>query len=218
MNDKNNVAVVNTTDITHIINELRILDTRILNRLSSADGVIVQLNETITRLSSKNNLNKALIQKEERIKIDAEYAQKEISENLRCLEKIWGNLQNFEKTNEKMIQEQTQKVEIFKNALELRYDNLSYQFLQELKVATESLLTDVSTKVEEIKKEIDKKLKAIDLKKFEKANQNVEDIIINFNVLHKKIEEVSFKNNIFTKILSFVGGATVMALVFFFLK
>lgn len=52
-NDKNNLSLIDTTSITHLIHELRILDTRILNKLSSTDGIIVQLNETITRLSVK---------------------------------------------------------------------------------------------------------------------------------------------------------------------
>lgn len=198
-----NFEIVERKTIEQLVNELDFLNSQVLAKIKNptdGSGLIVELLDINKKIANLSDITYLLDNLSSRTEI------------------ILGNFIDFEKTNEKMIQEQTQKVEIFKNALELRYDNLSYQFLQELKVATESLLTDVSTKIEEIKKEIDKKLKAIDLKKFEKANQNVEDIIINFNVLHKKIEEVSFKNNIFTKILSFVGGATVMALVFFFLK
>lgn len=198
-----NFEIVERKTIEQLVNELDFLNSQVLAKIKNptdGSGLIVELLDINKKIANLGDITDLLDNLSSRTEI------------------ILGNFIDFEKTNEKMIQEQTQKVEIFKNALELRYDNLSYQFLQELKVATESLLTDVSTKIEEIKKEIDKKLKAIDLKKFEKANQNVEDIIINFNVLHKKIEEIYFKNNIFTKILSFVGGATVMALVFFFLK
>lgn len=198
-----NFEIVERKTIEQLVNELDFLNSQVLAKIKNpkdGSGLIIELLDINKKIANLSDITYLLDNLSSRTEI------------------ILGNFIDFEKTNEKMIQEQTQKVEIFKNALELRYDNLSYQFLQELKVATESLLTDVSTKIEEIKKEIDKKLKAIDLKKFEKANQNVEDIIINFNVLHKKIEEVSFKNNIFTKILSFLGGAAVMALVFFFLK
>lgn len=198
-----NFEVVERKTIEQLVNELDFLNSQVLAKIKNpkdGSGLIIELLDINKKIANLSDITYLLDNLSSRTEI------------------ILGNFIDFEKTNEKMIQEQTQKVEIFKNALELRYDNLSYQFLEEFKVATESLLTDVSTKVEEIKKEIDKKLKAIDLNKFEKANQNVEDIIINFNVLHKKIEEIYFKNNIFTKILSFVGGATVMALVFFFLK
>jgi hypothetical protein len=198
-----NFEIVERKTIEQLVNELDFLNSQVLAKIKNpkdGSGLIIELLDINKKIANLSDITYLLDNLSSRTEI------------------ILGNFIDFEKTNEKMIQEQTQKVEIFKNALELRYNNLSYQFLQEFKVATESLLTDVSTKVEEIKKEIDKKLKAIDLKKFEKANQNVEDIIINFNVLHKKIEEIYFKNNIFTKILSFVGGATVMALVFFFLK
>lgn len=198
-----NFEIVERKTIEQLVNELDFLNSQVLAKIKNpkdGSGLIIELLDINKKIANLSDITYLLDNLSSRTEI------------------ILGNFIDFEKTNEKMIQEQTQKVEIFKNALELRYDNLSYQFLQEFKVATESLLTDVSTKVEEIKKEIDKKLKAIDLKKFEKANQNVEDIIINFNVLHKKIEEIYFKNNIFTKILSFVGGAAVMALVFFFLK
>lgn len=198
-----NFEIVERKTIEQLVNELDFLNSQVLAKIKNptdGSGLIVELLEINKKIANLGDITDLLDNLSSRTEI------------------ILGNFIDFEKTNEKMIQEQTQKVEIFKNALELRYDNLSYQFLQELKVATESLLTDVSTKVEEIKKEIDKKLKAIDLKKFEKANQNVEDIIINFNVLHKKIEEVSFKNNIFTRILSFLCGAAGMAFVYFFLK
>lgn len=198
-----NFEIVERKTIEQLVNELDFLNSQVLAKIKNpkdGSGLIIELLDINKKIANLSDITDLLDNLSSRTEI------------------ILGNFIDFEKTNEKMIQEQTQKVEIFKNALELRYDNLSYQFLQELKVATESLLTDVSTKVEEIKKEIDKKLKAIDLRKFEKANQNVEDIIINFNVLHKKIEEVSFKNNIFTRILSFLGGAVGMAFVYFFLK
>ena len=57
--DKNNIAVVNITDITHLISELRILNATTLHNLASANGLIPQLNENITILNGKNNLKKA---------------------------------------------------------------------------------------------------------------------------------------------------------------
>lgn len=228
-NDKNNIAVVNTTDIVHLINELRILNATTLHNLSSANGLIPQLNENITILNGKNNLKKAQIIQEERIKNDAENAQKKLSDNLQHLDKILNefkifekaqeqllteqagkivnNFANFEISNKKMFEEQTKKTENLKDNLELRAEIWISQFQENL-----SLLKN------ELEIQISKKLKDVDLKKFEDANKNVKDAIKNFDDFHQKMEKSYLKNNILTGIMSFVGGATVMALVFFFLK
>jgi len=60
-NDKNNLSVVDTTSITHLINELRNLDTKIIKDLSGANGIIAKLEDTLTRLSCTNNLKEAII-------------------------------------------------------------------------------------------------------------------------------------------------------------
>ncbi len=203
MENMENFEIVERKTIEQLVNELDFLNSQVLAKIKNpkdGSGLIIELLDINKKIANLSDITYLLDNLSSRTEI------------------ILGNFIDFEKTNEKMIQEQTQKVEIFKNALELRYDNLSYQFLQEFKVATESLLTDVSTKVEEIKKEIDKKLKDVDLKKFEDANKNVKDAIKNFDDFHQKMEKSYLKNNILTGILSFVGGATVMALVFFFLK
>lgn len=177
--DKNNVAVVNTTDITHLINELRILDTQILNRLTNADGIIVQLNETITRLSSKNNLNKALIIKEERIKINAEYAIKEISDNLKYLEQILNKFKSFESMQERLLSEQFEKIKDFN--LDLNEKTDSYQ--KEIINLKDSILVEMKKQVEDLKNQINFKVIDIDIKNLEMINQNANKAITNITAV-----------------------------------
>lgn len=212
MNDKNNVAVVNTTDIVHLINELRILDTRILNKLSSADGIIVQLNETITRLSIKKNLNEALIIEEQRTKINAEYARKEISDNLKMLEKILNQFQEFESKSEQLIEKQSQKIENLNHNLSSKTE----EFQKEITNLKDSLLADFSEKVDQIKKDINLKIVDIDLQKLESINQNANKAINNITAVADWSKNVYHINILLVAFLSFFGGGILAFLIFYF--
>lgn len=212
MNDKNNVAVINTTDITHLINELRILDTRILNRLSSADGVIVQLNETITRLNSKNNLNKSLIQKEERIKIHAEYAQKELSDNLQYLEETLLKLQAFELKHEQLLNQQFEKFKDFNVDLNAKAD--LYQ--KEIISLKDSILVEMKKQVEDLKNQINFKVVDIDIKNLEMINQNANSAITNIKAVADWSKNVYHVNIALIVFISLFGGGILASLIFYF--
>jgi hypothetical protein len=212
MNDKNNVAVVNTTDIVHLINELRILDTQILNKLSSADGVIVQLNETITRLSVKKNLNEALIIQEQRTKINAEYAKKEISDNLKKLEKILNQFQNFESKNEQLLEKQSQKI----GNLNHNLSSKTKEFQKEITNLKDSLLADFAKKVEEIKNQINFKIVDIDLKELESINTNTNQAVKNLTAVANWSKNVYHINILLVAFLSFFGGGILASLIFYF--
>lgn len=123
------------------------------------------------------------------------------------IEQIVHNFANFEISNKKIFEEQTKRTENLKDNLELRAEIWISQFQENL-----SLLKN------ELEIQISKKLKDVDLKKFEDANKNVKDAIKNFDDFHQKMEKSYLKNNILTGTLSFVGGGAIMALVFFFLK
>lgn len=212
MNDKNNVAVVNTTDITHIINELRILDTQILNKLSSTDGIIVQLNETITRLSIKKNLNEAMIIEEERIRINNEYARKEVSENLKKLEKILNQFQDFESKNEQQLEKQSQKIENLNHNLSSKTE----EFEKEIANLKDSLLADFSKKVDQIKKDIDFKIVDIDLKELESINTNTNQAVKNLTAVANWSKNVYHINILLVAFLSFFGGGILASFIFYF--
>lgn len=127
-----------------------------------------------------------------------------------CLksEVILKNFTNFEVNYKKILDEQILKAENLKDTLELRAT-----------IWTEQLGENLNTLKSELEKEISKKLKDVDLKRFENANQNVKDAIKNFDVFHQKMEKSYLKNNILTGIISFLGGGTVIgSLVYFFLK
>ncbi len=213
-NDKNNLSLVDTTSITHLINELRVLDTRILNRLSSADGVIAQLNETITLLSSKNNLNKALIQKEERIKIDAEYAIKEISDNLKYLEEILNKLTNFESMQERLLSQQFEKIKDFNIDLNAKAD----LYEKEIISLKDSILLEMKKQVEDLKNQINFKIVNIDIKNLEMINQNASKAVNNITAVAEWSKNVYHINILLVGILCLIGGGAIMALVFFFFK
>lgn len=124
------------------------------------------------------------------------------------IEQIVHNFANFEISNKKIFEEQTKRTENLKDNLELRAEIWINQFQENL-----TLLKN------ELEIQISKKLKDVDLKKFEDANKNVKDAIKNFDDFHKKMEKSYLKNNILTGILSFLGGGAVIGtLVFIFLK
>jgi len=210
--DKNNVAVVNTTDITHLINELRILDTKIIKDLSGTNGIIVQLNETITRLSIKKNLNEALIIEEQRIKIDAEYARKEVSENLRYLEETLLKLQGFELKHEQLLDLQFEKIKDFN--LDLNEKSDLYQ--KEIIKLKDSILSDLKGQVEEIKNQINLKIVDIDLQKLESINKNANSAINNITAVADWSKNVYHINILLVAFLSFFGGGILASLIFYF--
>lgn len=211
-NDKNNVAVVNTTDITHLINELRILDTKIIKDLSGANGIIVQLNETITRLSVKKNLNEALIIEEQRIKTNTEYARKEISEDLRKLEEILNQFQDFESKNEQLLEKQSQKIENLNHNLSSK----TKEFQKGITNLKDSLLIDFSKKVEEIKNQINLKIVDINLQKLESINENANKAINNITAVADWSKNVYHINILLVAFLSFFGGGILASLIFYF--
>ncbi len=213
-NDKNNIAVVNTTNIVHLINELRILNATTLHNLASANGLIPQLNENITILNGKNNLNKALIIKEERIKNAAENAQKELSDNLQHLDKILNEFKNFEKIQEQLLSEQFEKIKDFNLDLNVKAD--SYQ--KEIINLKDSILSDLKKQIEEIKNQINFKVIDIDIKNLEMINQNANSAITNITAVAEWTKNVYHINILLVGILCLIGGGAIMALVFFFFK
>ena len=211
-NDKNNVAVVNTTDIVHLINELRILDTKIIKDLSGTNGINVQLNETITRLSVKKNLNEALIIEEQRIKTNAEYARKEVSQNLKKLEEILNQFQDFESKNEQQLEKQSQKIENLNHNLSSK----TKEFQKEITNLKDSLLADFAKKVEEIKNQINFKIVDIDLKELESINTNTNQAVKNLTAVANWSKNVYHINILLVAFLSFFGGGILASLIFYF--
>ncbi len=211
-NDKNNLSVVDTTSITHLINELRNLDTKIIKDLSGANGIIAKLEDTLTRLSCTNNLKEAIIIQNERIKIEAEYAQKEISDNLKKLEKILNQFQEFESKSEQLIEKQSQKIENLNHNLSSKTE----EFEKEITNLKDSLVIDFGKKVEEIKNQINFKIVDIDIKNLEMINQNANSAINNITAVANWSKNVYHINILLVAFLSFFGGGILASLIFYF--
>lgn len=214
MNDKNNVAVVNTTDITHIINELRILDTRILNRLSSADGVIVQLNETITRLSGIKNMYTAYEMIANRSKTQIENSEKQIYDNLQYLEETLLKLQAFELKHEQLLNQQFEKFKDFNVDLNAKAD--LYQ--KEIISLKDSILSDLEKQINEIKNQINFKIVDIDIRNLEMINENANKAINNITAVANWTKNVYQVNILLVAFLSFFGGGILAFVIIYFLK
>lgn len=212
--DKNNIAVVNITDITHLISELRILNATTLHNIASGDGLIAQLNETLTLLSGKNNLNKALIIKEERIKIDAEYAIKEISDNLKYLEEILNKLTNFESMQERLLSQQFEKIKDFNIDLNAKTD----LYEKEIISLKDSILVEMKKQVEDLKNQINFKVVEIDIKNLEMINQNASKAVNNITAVAKWSKNVYHVNIVLIVFISLFGGGILASLIFYFLK
>lgn len=210
--DKNNVSVVNVTDITHLINELRNLDTKIIKDLSGANGIIARLEDTLTRLSIKKNLNEAMVIEEQRTKIISEYAQKEVSENLKKLEVILNQFQEFELKNEQSLVQQSQKIENLNHNLSSKTE----EFQKQITNLKDSLLADFSKKVDQIKKDINLKIVDIDLQKLESINQNANKAINNITAVADWNKNVYHINILLVAFLSFFGGGILSSVIFYF--
>lgn len=213
-NDKNNIAVVNTTDITHLISELRILNATTLHNIASGDGLIAQLNETLTLLSGKNNLNKALIIKAERTKINAEYAAKEISDNLKYLEEILNKFKSFESTQEQLLNEQFEKIKDFNLDLNAKAD----LYEKEIISLKDSIILEMKKQVEDLKNQINFKTVDIDIKNLEMINQNANSAINNIAAVADWSKNVYHVNIVLIVFISLFGGGILASLIFYFLK
>lgn len=211
-NDKNNIAVVNTTDIVHLINELRILNATTLHNMSNGNGLIPQLNETITILNGKKMLNEGLIRKEERIKIDAENAQKELSDNLQYLEQILNKLKNFESMQERLLNEQFEKIKDFNVDLNAKAD--LYQ--KEIISLKDSILVRIEKQVEDLKNQINFKIVHIDLKKLEVINATANSAINNITAVADWSKNVYHVNIALIVFISLFGGGILASLIFYF--
>lgn len=211
-NDKNNIAVVNTTNIVHLINELRILNATTLHNLASANGLIPQLNETITILNGKKMLNEGLIRKEERIKIQAENAQKELSDNLKYLEEILNKFKSFEKIQEQLLIKQAEEIKDFN--LDLNAKANLYQ--KEIISLKDSILSDLKKQVEEIKNQINFKIIDIDIRNLEMINQNANKAITNITAVAHWNKNVYHVNIILIVFISLFGGGILASLIFYF--
>ena len=210
--DKNNIAVVNTTDIGHLINELRILNATTLHNLASANGLIPQLNQNITILNAKNNLKKAQIIQEERIKNDAKNAQKELSDNLQYLENILHRLEGFESIQEQLLIEQFEKIKDFNLDLNAKTD-LYHKEIISLK---DLILSDLRKQTEEIKNQINFKIVDIDIRNLEMINQNASKAINNITAVAEWNKNVYHVNIILIVFISLFGGGILASLIFYF--
>ncbi len=210
--DKNNIAVVNTTDITHLISELRILNATTLHNIASGNGLIPQLNETITILNGKKMLNEGLIRKEERIKIDAENAQKELSDNLQYLEQILNKFKSFESTQERLLSEQFEKIKDFNLDLNEKAD--LYQ--KEIISLKDSILVKIEKQVEDLKNQINFKIVGIDLKKLEAINATANSAINNITAVADWSKNVYHVNIALIVFISLFGGGILASLIFYF--
>lgn len=141
-------------------------------------------------------MNEALIIEEQRTKIDAEYARKEISDNLKMLEKILNQFQDFESKNEQQLEKQSQKIENLNHNLSSKTE----EFGKEITNLKDSLVIDFTKKVEEIKNQINFKIVDLDLKELESINTNTNQAVKNLtavanwskNVYHINILLVAF--------------------------
>lgn len=212
MNDKNNVAVVNTTDITHIINELRILDTQIIKDLSGTKGVIVQLNETLTRLRTKSRTYESHEIIEERLNLIRQNTDHNISDNVKRLKEILNQFQDFEFKNEQLMEKQSQKIKNLNHNLSSKTE----EFQKGITNLKDSLLTDFSKKVEEIKNQINLKIVDIDLQKLESINENANKAINNITAVADWSKNVYHINILLVAFLSFFGGGILASLIFYF--
>lgn len=215
--DKNNVAIADTTNITHLINELRVLDTQVLSRLDNKNGGLIKsLQLVITTADlSQANLDKT-VKNAELIKNEIENAQKNIEDNVEILNQILNQLKDFESKNEQMLELQTQKVENLIEKIKLKSTIITEQFEQDLQELKSKLLTDVDTQIQKINKEINSKLKGVDLRMLDGINSFVSNSLSQLTQFKDQITKIERENTRLFTLLSFIGGVALTSLFLYF--
>lgn len=215
---KDNIAIADTTNITHIINELRVLDTQVLSKLDNKNGGLIKsLQLVITTADlSQTNLNKT-IKNAELVKNEIVNAQKNIKDNVEILNQIFNQFKDFESKNEQMLELQTQKVENLKEKIELKSTVMTEQFEQDLKDLKSKLLEDVDTQIQKINEEINLKLKGVDLRMLDGSNRLVSNSLSQLDQFKLKLTQSESKNTILFTLLSFIGGVALTSLLYYFI-
>lgn len=217
--DKNNVAIADTTNITHLINELRVLDTQVLSRLDNKNGGLIKsLQLVITTADlSQANLDKT-VKNAELIKNEIENAQKNIEDNVEILNQILNQLKDFESKNEQMLELQTQKVENLIEKIKLKSTIITEQFQIDLEDLKIKLLDQVEIEVQKINKEIGNKLKDVDLRMLDGSNRLVSNSLSQLTQFQNQIAKIEHKNTILFTLLSFISGGALASLFLYFLN
>ncbi|GGD36184.1 hypothetical protein GCM10012288_07720 [Malaciobacter pacificus] len=212
--DKNNIAIADTTNITHLINELRVLDTQVLNRLENK--LIPNLKIVIAAADlAQTNLNKT-VKNAELVKNEIVNAQKNIKDNVEILNQIFNQFKDFESKNEQMLELQTQKVKNLKEKIELESTIINGKFEQDLQELKSKLLTDVDTQIQKINEEINSKLKGVDLRLLDGSNRLVSSSLSQLDQFKLKLTQSQRENKILFTLLSFIGGVILTSLFFYF--
>lgn len=237
--DKNKISVVDTTDIKKLINEMTVVNTQILSTLIDQnmpdgkikEGVISQLNGAQQILNNKIKLLQLYLDKAERVANKLEAQQTEVEENenkideahqerLKELEEIKSD---FEATNEvlKDFNEKIdKKIEIFESSLDSRTDEIRNKVLDELNKFRTELAESLKAKIDDVNKSIKSEFAEIDLLSIETANTNAEKAsktLTQFIDTAEKYEDsINSKYIIAVSLFTFIGGALIASLFFYF--
>lgn len=237
--DKNKISVVDTVDIKKLINEMTVVNTQILSNLTDQnmpdgkvkEGVISQLNGAQQILNNQIKLLQFYLSKAEGVENKLKSQQTKVEENeteideahqerFKELEEIKSD---FKITNE-VIKDFNEKIEekikIFENSLDLRTDEIYNNVLDELIKFRTELAESLKAEIDDVNKSIKSEFAEIDLQSIKVANTNAakatKTLTQFIDTAEKYEDSINSKYIIAVSLFTFIGGASIASLFFYF--
>lgn len=237
--DKNNVAVVDTVDIKKLINEMTVVNTQILSTLIDQnmpdgkikEGVISQLNGAQQILNNKIKLLQLYLDKAEHVSTKLESQQTKVEKNeteideahqerVKELEAIKSTIEATNEVLKDFNEKIDKKIEIFESSLDLRTDEIHNKVLDELNKFRTELAESLKAEIDDVNKSIKSEFAEIDLQSIKTANTNAEKAtktLTQFIDTAEKYEDtINSKYIIAVSLFTFIGGASIASLFFYF--
>jgi hypothetical protein len=186
-----NLIAIDRTQTDELIETLSFLQLQVLATLKNdrGDGLIKDLK----KLNNETTVIKNEISK----------SQSNITNNLAILQKI------------------LKKIEVNESSSEVRVMNFNEYFQNEIEKLKNEVLENINKTVENLNEKIEERISNIDIKSIERASNNSLTAINRLNTFYTTSKGIN--DNIQSKLkltslfLSFIGGATLASLLFYFI-
>lgn len=233
--DKNKISVVDTVDIKKLINEMTVVNTQILSNFTNyktkdgevKEGLISQLNGAQQMVRNQIKLLQFYLSKAEGIENKLKSQQTEVEKNEDAIDKshqkrlkeLVSIKSSFETTNEvfKDFNEKIdKKIEGFERAFELRTDVIQDKVLDELNKFRTELAESLKDEIGDINKSIINEFTGIDLNSIQTANTNAANATKTLTKFINSVDDIKSKYIIAISLSTFIGGASIASLFFYF--
>lgn len=237
MKDNKNMAIVDTTDIKHIIYELRLITTRILPGLINKDNSLYSvLSELCTLLEQKTKIIYNLNERSNYFDFCISNNEKNLTDTVKMLAKIEEPLSKAIKDFNRLTNqsEDNELLDKYKKLLNLNISSINDNFARSLKREYDSLENKINSEFGIINKSIENSMKKnmekidseftslnmrinrgaikIDSERLTTLNKSILESLNNINAFKDSVKKLQERYFILIAVSSFFGGAFIFSI------